>query len=268
MKLRYFIAILLTSLILVINGCDHESNKPKPGILKVGTITGPETELMLTAKKVAKQQGVEIEVVEFYDYALPNSALNDGSIDANMFQHKPYLDATNKAKGYHLVAIGKTFVYPMAIYSKKIKNFSELTEKALIGIPNDPSNEARALLLLQKAGLITLKDPHSLTATKHDVASNPKHLRLEEIDAAQLPRTLDDMAMAVVNSNYAIPNGFSPTKDGLIVEDTNSPYVNLIVVREDELQRPELKVLVASLQSPEVKQRAKELFGDGAVAAW
>lgn len=262
--LRHAIIILFIGLLTACH-----PNTPKTHTVRIGTITGPETDLMVTAKEEAKKtSGLDIEIVEFNDYTIPNTALNDGSIDANMFQHQPYLDATVKAKGYQLISIGKTFVYPMGIYSKKIKELSEVKDRAVIAIPNDPSNEARALLLLQKAGLITLKPNVSVTATTNDILSNPKDLHIQEIDAAQLPRTLDDVTLAVINSNYAIPSGLSPSKDALAKEDANSPYANIIVIRADEQNNPNFKELIAALQSDAVKQRAQQLFGDGAIPAW
>jgi D-methionine transport system substrate-binding protein len=237
--------------------------------IKIGTITGPETELMQVAQEVAKKQfGLNIEIVEFSDYIQPNAALNDHDIDANMFQHKPYLDQQIKDKHYDLVIIGKTFVYPMGIYSKKIKNIRQVKQGAIVSIPNDVSNEGRALLLLQKAKLITLKKEAGIYATTQDVLQNPKQLQFKELDAAQLARTLPDVDLAVINTNYAIPAGLTPTKDALFLEGKDSPYVNIIVIRSDEMNDPRMKQLVTAFQSDAVKKAAQRLFKNQAIAAW
>lgn len=242
-------------------------NKPSPNTLTIGTIAGPETDLVEVAKDVAqKQYGLTIKIVEFNDYNLPNEALRDGSLDANVYQHLPYLKAAMKAHGYDLEAIGKTFVYPTGIYSSKIKSLAQLPEHATIAIPNDPSNEARALLLLQKAGLIELKDENSVSIA--DIANNPKHLVIKELDAAQLPRILADVDAAVINTTFAIPAGLSPTRDAIFVEGKDSPYANLIVIRRNSNKKPQLEEFVKAMNSPEVTNKAKEIFGDSAIPAW
>lgn len=241
-------------------------NKPSPNTLTVGTISGPETDLIETAKAVAEQNGLHIKIVEFNDYNLPNEALQDGSLDANVYQHLPYLKAAMKAHGYRLEAIGKSFIYPMGIYSKKITSLSKLPESALVALPDDPSNQTRALLLLQKAGLIRIKNK-SISGLQ-DIISNPKKLQFKEINAAQLPRILQDVDIALINTTFALPAGLSPARDALYIEGKDSPYANLIVVRRDGLKRPQLDVLVKSINSKEVKAKAKQLFGDAALPAW
>ncbi|STX29593.1 29 kDa immunogenic protein [Legionella beliardensis] len=255
------IALLL--LIVSLVAC----NKPSPNTLTIGTIAGPETDLAEVARDVAlKNYGLTIKIVEFSDYNLPNEALQDGSLDANIYQHLPYLQAAMKAHGYNFEVIGKTFIYPTGIYSKKFKSLSDLPNKAIIAIPNDPSNEARALLLLQQAKLITLNK--AATATTADIATNPKQLQIKELDAAQLPRVLADVDAAVINTTFAIPAGLSPARDALFVETKDSPYVNLIVIRSDSNKRAQLEQFVKAFNSPEVKEKAKTLFGDGAIPAW
>lgn len=242
-------------------------NKPSPNTLTIGTIAGPETDLVEVAKDVAqKQYGLTIKIVEFNDYNLPNEALQDGSLDANVYQHLPYLQAAMKAHGYDLEAIGKTFVYPTGIYSSKIKTLAQLPEHGTIAIPNDPSNEARALLLLQKAGLIDLKSENSVSIA--DISKNPKHLVIKELDAAQLPRILADVDAAVINTTFAIPAGLSPTRDAIFVEGKDSPYANLIVIRRNSSKKPQLEEFVKAMNSPEVKNKANALFGDSATPAW
>ena len=229
--------------------------KPAPTTLTIGTITGPETDLVETAKEVAlNQYGLTIKIIEFNDYNLPNEALQDGSLDANVYQHLPYFKASMKAHNYHFEIIGKSFVYPMAIYSHKYKALRKLPNHALIAIPNDPSNETRALLLLKKAGLITLKK--TTNGTTDDILTNPKQFQFKELDAA------------VINSSFAIPADLRPSRDGLFVEQKDSPYANLIVIRQDSDKKRQLEEFVKAMNSVEVKKQAKNLFGDAAIPAW
>jgi D-methionine transport system substrate-binding protein len=258
---RYFFTIVFAFLLAA---CSSENKNS----LKVGTISGPETQLMEVAKTVAAKSGLTLNIIEFTDYMQPNVALNDGSIDANMFQHQPYLDQQIKDHHYKLVAVGKTFVYPMGIYSQKIKKLNQLKPQAIVAIPNDPSNEGRALLLLQKAGLIQLNKSAGLYATPTDIAKNPKQLKFKELDAALIARSLADVDIAILNTNYAIPAGFSPSKDAIYHEKNDSPYVNIIVVREDKINDPRIKQLVAAIQSAEVKEAAKNIFNGEAIPAW
>ncbi len=254
-------AVLALSLSLLACG------KQDPNALVVGTIAGPETELVNIAQKVALERyGLTVKVVEFSDYNLPNEALMDGTLDANIYQHLPYLQAASKAHGYDFEVMGKTFVYPTGLYSVKIKTLAGLPDRALVALPNDPSNEARALLLLQKAGLITLKNTQNTTLG--DIASNPKNLRFKELDAAQLPRILADVDAAVINTTFAIPAGLSPSRDALFMENKDSPYANLIVVRRNNDKTKQLDLLVKALNSTEVENKAHELFGDAAIVAW
>lgn len=256
-----FISLLLC--ILAITAC----SKPSPNTLTIGTIAGPETELVEAASQVAQERyGLTIKIIEFNDYNLPNEALEDGSLDANVYQHLPYLNAASKAHGYHFEVIGKTFVYPTGIYSSKIKSLKQLADHATVAIPNDPSNEERALILLEKAGLLQLNDKK--TATTADIAENPKHLTIKELDAAQLPRVLQDVDLAVINSTFAIPAGLNPSKDALFVEDKTSPYANLIVIRSDSTKKAQLLDFAKSMNSNEVKEKARDLFGPAAIPAW
>lgn len=242
-------------------------NKPSPNTLTIGAIAGPETELIETAKEVAKNKyGLDIKIVTFNDYNLPNEALQDGSLDANVYQHLPYLKAAIKAHHYTLEAIGRTFVYPVGIYSKKFKTLSELPENAVIAVPNDPSNEMRSLQLLEKAHLITLKTASNTGL--QDIVTNPHHLQFKEMDAAQLPRVLPDVDAAVINTTFALPAGLTPAHDALFTEDKDSPYANIIVIRSDSPKKEKLELFVKALNSDEVKEKAKMLFGDSAIPAW
>ncbi len=259
--------VVLTVLASALVACS--SQKDNPNIITVGTIAGPETQLMEVAKRVAKERyGLDVQIIPFSDYNAPNAALVSGSLDANAFQHQPFLDAQIKQRGYDLVAIGKTFIYPMGIYSKTIKSFAALPDGAKVALPNDPTNEARSLLLLQKAGLITLKADAGVNATPIDITSNPKKLQFIELDAAEMPRALDDVALAAINTNYAVPAHLSPMKDALIYEKADSPFVNIIVVTRVNRNKKQLVQLVKAFQSQPVKEQAQKLFGDAAIAGW
>ncbi|MFP1779738.1 MetQ/NlpA family lipoprotein [Lonsdalea quercina] len=254
---------------LALAGCGQDEKDPNH--IKVGVIVGAEQQVAEVAQKVAKEKyGLDVELVTFNDYVLPNEALSKGDIDLNAFQHKPYLDQQIKDRGYKLVSVGNTFVYPIAGYSKKIKSLSELQDGAQIAIPNDPTNLGRTLLLLQKQGLIKLKDNVGLLPTSLDIVENPKHVKLVELEAPQLPRSLDDdqIALAVINTTYASQINLTPTKDGLFVEDKDSPYVNLLVAREDNKDAENVKKFVNAYQSDEVNQAALKTFNGGAVKGW
>ncbi|UTL86673.1 MetQ/NlpA family lipoprotein [Serratia marcescens] len=254
---------------LALAGCGQDEKNPNH--IKVGVIVGAEQQVAEVAQKVAKEKyGLDVELVTFNDYVLPNEALSKGDIDLNAFQHKPYLDQQIKDRGYKLVPVGNTFVYPIAGYSKKIKSLDELKEGSQIALPNDPTNLGRSLLLLQKVGLIKLKDGVGLLPTVLDVTENPKNLKLVELEAPQLPRSLDDqqIALAVINTTYASQIGLTPAKDGLFVEDKDSPYVNLLVAREDNKDAENVKKFVQAYQSDEVDAAANKIFNGGAVKGW
>lgn len=254
---------------MALAGCGQEEKDPNH--IKVGVIVGAEQQVAEVAQKVAKDKyGLDVELVTFNDYVLPNEALSKGDIDVNAFQHQPYLDGQVKDRGYKLVALGNTFVYPIAGYSKKIKSLDELQEGAQVAIPNDPTNLGRSLLLLQKVGLIKLKDGVGLLPTSLDIIDNPKKLKIVELEAPQLPRSLDDdqIALAVINTTYASQIGMTPAKDGIFVEDKDSPYVNIIVAREDNKDAENVKKFVQAYQSDEVAEAANKIFNGGAVKGW
>lgn len=260
------ILLLLSFATIVLTACSHRESAD---VVRVGTIAGPETTLMEITKAVAlKKYGLHVHIVTFTDYIMPNQALVDGNIDANAFQHSPFLEAQNKAHGWNLVSVGNTFLYPMALYSKTVKNISQLKSDASIAIPNDPSNEARALLLLQKAKLIMLKPRVTINATPEDIIENPKHFKFIALDAAELPRSLNDVSLAAINTNYAIPAGLSPAKDAIFEEGTDSPYVNIVAARADNQYTKKVRELVEAYQSEAVLEKAKQLFGAGAIAGF
>lgn len=266
--LTKIIPLIVSSLLLsLLFGCSPKERGEHEII--IGTIAGPETKIVEVAKKVAeKQYGLKLKIISFEDYVVPNAALAEGDIDANMFQHQPYLDIVMAKKGYKLSSIGNMFIYPMGVYSNKYKNLNDLPQGAKIGIPNDPSNAARALRLLAKAKLITIPEVNDLELMPKLIQSNPKNLDIKEIAAAQLPRVLPDLDAAVINTNYAIQAGLHPHKDALFLEDSASPYVNIVVVRTADKDQQKYQQLMAALHSPEVLEAAKTLFADEAIPAW
>lgn len=268
-KLKSIAAIGALIGTLAIAGCGQEEKDPNH--IKVGIIVGAEQQVAEVAQKVAKDKyGLDVELVTFNDYVLPNEALSKGDIDLNAFQHKPYLDQQIKDRGYKLVSVGNTFVYPIAGYSKKIKSLDELQNGSQVAVPNDPTNLGRTLLLLQKVGLIKLKENVGLLPTVLDVTENTKNLKLVELEAPQLPRSLDDaqIALAVINTTYASQINLTPTKDGIFIEDKDSPYVNLLVAREDNKDAENVKKFVQAYQSDEVNAAANKIFNGGAVKGW
>ena len=248
---------------------DQEAPAAPAKPLRLGVISGAEEQVAEVAAKVAKEQyNVDVELVAFSDYVTPNIALNDGSLDINAFQHQPYLDKQIADRGYELIAVGKTFVYPIAAYSKVIKSIDELEDGAKVAVPNDPTNLGRTLLLLEQQGLIEIDDKAGLEATTLDITANPKNLKIIELEAPQLPRSLDDVTFAVINTTYASQLNLLPERDGLFVEDKDSPYANLIVARKDDQDDERIQSFVKAYQSDEVYEAAKELFKGGVVKGW
>lgn len=227
--------------------------------IKVGISGGDAEIIWAKVKEIAAKDGLDINVVVFNDYLLPNAALDVGDLDANAFQHKPFLDNQIKTRGYKIVPVGNTIVAPIGLYSSKVKSVGEIKQGAAIGIPNDPSNGGRALLLLQAEKLIKLKEGLGLLPTVLDVVDNPKKLQLREIDAAQLPRSLGDLDAAVVNTNYAVPAGLIPGKDSIAIESpAENPYANFIAVRERDKDAPWVPKLVKAYQNETIRQLIKD----------
>lgn len=222
--------------------------------VKIGVTGGPHAQIFEVVKKVAEKDGLKIQVIEFSDYVQPNAALASGDLDANSYQHKPYLDQQVKDRGYKFVSAGYTVNFPIGIYSKKIKNLNDLKQGAKFGIPNDPTNGGRVLLVLQEKGLIKLRPEAGLKATPLDVIDNPKKIKFVELDAAQLPRSLDDLDASAINTNFALSAGLNPGKDAIAQESSKSPYVNLIAVREADKDKPWVTKLVKAYQSEEVRK--------------
>lgn len=237
--------------------------------LKVGTMAGSDAQIFEVVKKVAHQRGLEIKIVEFSDYAQPNAALDAGDLDANGFQHKPFLDSQIKDRGYKIVSAGLTYVSPLGFYSKKFKSLKDLPNGAKVGIQNDPSNGNRALLLLQKEGLIKLRAGlDGKNATPLDIVQNPKKLKIVELEAAQLPRALPDLAAASINTNFAAQAGLVPQRDAIAIEDLKGPYANLIAVRTQDVNKPWVKQLVDAYHSDEVKKFIETQFKGALIATW
>lgn len=217
----------------------------------VGVTPFPHKDIMLAAKPLLAKEGYNLVIKEFTDYVQPNMALASKQLFANFFQHEPYLDNMNKEKKLDLVSIGKVHIEPLGVYSKKIKKLADIKNGNSISVPNDPTNEARALRLLEANGLITIK-PGALV-TVADITKNPLGLKFHELDAAQLPRTLDDVTASVINTNFAGEAGLVPARDALVMEGSESPYANIVVVRNEDKDSPKAKALMKAVQSPEVK---------------
>ncbi|MGR3249948.1 MAG: MetQ/NlpA family ABC transporter substrate-binding protein [Paracoccus sp. (in: a-proteobacteria)] len=236
--------------------------------ITVGVSPGEHGEIMEEVAKVAEPMGLNIEIVEFSDYVVPNQALADGDLDANSFQHRPYLENQMKDRGFDLVEVGTTITTPMGIYSDKIEDMANLPEGAQVAIPNDPTNGGRALLLLQDLGLITLAEGTGLVPSPLDISDNPKDLRFIELDAAQLPRALADADIAIINTNYALASGLSPKEDSIAMEKADSPYVNIIVVQQGRQDEPWVKTLVEAYHSPEVKTFIEDKYDGAVLTSW
>ena len=257
-------AAVLAATTLAFGGAALAQDKP----LKIGVTAGPHAQIFEQVKKVAEKDGLKIQIVEFTDYVQPNAALSAGDLDANSYQHKPYLDQQVKDRGYKIVPVGYTVNFPIGIYSKKVKALSELKEGARVGIPNDPTNGGRVLLVFQDKGLIKLKPDAGLKATPLDVVDNPRKIKFVEVDAAQLPRTLDDLDASAVNTNYAIPAGLNPGRDAIAQENAKSPYVNLLAVREQDKDKPWVARLVKAYHSEEVRKFIQTEFKGSVIAGF
>jgi len=236
--------------------------------IKIGVTPGEHAQIMEKVKDVAAAMGLNLEVIEFSDYVVPNQALADGDLDANSFQHQPYLDNQIADRGYDLVSVGKTITTPMGVYSNRVKSLDELADGATVAIPNDPTNGGRALLVLQKEGVIKVNPEAGLKAGPADVTENPKNLQFVELDAAQLPRSLDDVDAAVINTNYALEAGLRPTVDAIAIEGAESPYANLIVVRSEDKDADWVKTLVEAYHDDSIKVFINDEFQGAVIPAW
>ena len=238
------------------------------GKLSVAATPVPHAELLEVVQPMLAEQGVELDIKVFTDYVQPNVQVADGHLDVNFFQHKPYLDSFNAERDADLVVVGLVHVEPFGAYSQKINTLSELKDGALVALPNDPSNGARALLLLQQQGLIELQDPTNILATSRDISKNPKNLKFKELEAATLPRVLADGDMALINTNYALEAGLNPLDDALFIEGADSPYANIVVTQSSKADHEDIKKLVDALQSETVRAAITEKYNGAIVPAF
>ncbi|MCU0091073.1 MetQ/NlpA family ABC transporter substrate-binding protein [Pseudomonas koreensis] len=236
--------------------------------LTVAATPVPHAEILEFVKPVLAKEGVDLKVKVFTDYVQPNVQVAEKRLDANFFQHQPYLDEFNKAKGTSLVSVTGVHLEPLGAYSSKFKKIEELPSGANVVIPNDATNGGRALLLLAKAGVITLKDPTNILSTVKDIAQNPKDLKIRELEAATIPRVLTQVDLALINTNYALEAKLDPSKDALVIEGNDSPYVNILVSRADNKDSDAMKKLAAALHSPEVKKYITEKYKGAVLPAF
>lgn len=236
-------------------------------IVRIGVSPGPHAQILEIVKPIAAKKGVDIKIVEFTDYVVPNQALDAGELEANSFQNQPYLDNQVKDRGYRIETAGLTVNFPLGIYSKKHKSWAEIPDGATIAIQNDPTNGGRSLLLLQDKGVIKLKEGVGFKPSVADIVGNPKKLKIIEIDAAQTPRSLGDVDAAAINTNYAVEAGINPT-DAILRENPKGPYVNLIAVRSADKDKPWVKALLEAYHTPEVKTYVDQKFKGSVLASW
>jgi D-methionine transport system substrate-binding protein len=275
-KIISIVSLILVALLIVSCGSAQNSQPQaensedgQPIVLKVGASPVPHAEILNVVKPLLEAEGIELQIVEFADYNQPNLRLADKDLDANYFQHIPYLESFSKDHNLDLTYTAKVHIEPMGIYSEKIKDISELEDGAEIAIPNDPTNGGRALILLEQAGLLKIKEGVGITATVYDIVENPKNLKITELEAATLPRVLGDVAAAVINSNYALEAKFVPTKDALVLESPqDNPYVNILAIRKGDENRPEIVKLSEALNSPEVKKFIEDEYQGAVIPAF
>lgn len=257
--------LVLTSVVLLVL---LSSTSLRAATLKVGATPVPHAEILNRAIPILAQAGITLEIVEFTDYVRPNLALQDGDLDANFFQHVPYLDAFNEDAGTDLVSLAGIHIEPLGVFSQKLASLEELPQRATIAIPNDATNGGRALLLLQEAGLIELDPEAGITPTVFDITANKLQIRFVELEAAQLVRSLPDVHAAVINGNYALQADLSPTQDAIFLEGAESPYVNIIAVRAGDEQRADLQQLVEALLTDEIRQFILDQYQGAVVPAF
>lgn len=263
----------LLALGALVAGCSGEKKEAaqssdKKVVLKVGATPVPHAEILNEIKPLLAKDGIDLQIIEFTDYVKPNLSLNDKEIDANFFQHEPYLKKFAADRKLDLVNLIAVHIEPMGVYSKKLKDIKSVPDGAKVAIPNDPTNGGRALNILAKAGLIKLKDGVGISATVGDIVENPKNLKITEAEAAMLPRTLDDVDLAVINSNFAMEAKLNPTKDALFIEPKDSPYANIVAVRKGDENRKEIQALKKALTSPEVKKFIEEKYKGTVIPAF
>ena len=271
MKKLFMVLLALVSLAVVAAGCGGEKKeaaKSDKVAIKVGATAVPHAEILNAIKPALAKEGVDMQVIEFSDYVKPNLSLNDKELDANFFQHLPYLESFATEHKLALVSAGNVHIEPMGVYSSKIKDLKDVPDGAKVAIPNDPSNAGRALAILESAKLLKLKDGVGVKAVVGDIVGNDKKLQIVEIEAALLPRSLEDTDLAVINSNFAMEAKLNPVKDALFTEPKDSPYANVVAVRKGDEKRPEIQKLMKALTSPEVKKFIEEKYKGAVVPAF
>jgi D-methionine transport system substrate-binding protein len=236
-------------------------------VVRIGVSPGPHAEILEKVKPLLAAKGIDLKIIEFSDYVVPNQALDAGELEANSFQNQPYLDNQVKDRGFKLVSVGLTVNFPLGIYSSKYKSWADVPDGSSVAIQNDPTNGGRALLLLQDKGVIKLKDGVGFKPSPADIVANPKKLKIIEVEAAQTPRTLADVAAAAINTNYAVDAKIEPTS-AILREDPKGPYVNLIAVRAVDKDKPWVKTLVETYHTPEIKAFIAERFKGNVLAGW
>jgi D-methionine transport system substrate-binding protein len=269
MKKNISIALVIVLFSVLVVGCSQNDGVSEDSnILKVGATPVPHGELLELIKEDLAEEGITLEVVEFTDYVKPNLALKDGEIEANFFQHVPYLDHFNEEHDLELVSSGTVHVEPLGLYSEKISNIESLADESTIAIPADSVNGGRALILLETAGLIELSEGAGLEATEEDIIKNDKGLKFKAIEAAQIPRVLQDIDAGIINGNYAIEAGINPIDDSLLLEGSESPYANIVTTRKDNKDDASIKVLLETLRSEKVKEYIINNYDGGVVPAF
>ena len=278
MQLKKLFAALAVSggLVFTLAGCGDKAPAEKTAApaqtaaveLKIGVSPVPHADIINFVAPTLEKEGVKVKVIEFNDYVQPNLALAEKELDANFFQHKPYLDTFSKEHKLNLAVLTAVHLEPMGVYSTSIKNVADLPDGAKIAVPNDPTNGGRALKVLETAGILKVRPEAGILASPADIVDNPKHVKIVEVEAAQLPRALDDVDAAVINSNYALAAKLNPTKDAIAIESKDSPYANVVVVRAGDENRPELQKLKNALLTPEVKKFLEEKYQGAVVPAF
>jgi len=267
--MRAAILILLSALPLTMTACAPPApSSDTGGALNVAATAVPHADILEVVKPLLAEQGITLNVRVFSDYVQPNDLVAQGQMDVNYFQTEPYLDAYNRDRRTNLVTLAGIHIEPFAAYSRRYLSLDALPDGAEVVIPNDPSNNSRALILLHNNGLIALKDPANALSTLHDIVDNPKHLNFRELDAAMLPRVLDQVDLALINTNYALDAGLNPRKDALAIEDKDSPYVNFLVGLADKRDDAKVKALIVALTSETVRQYIQENYHDAVIPAF
>lgn len=270
---KWTLAFLSLALVAVLGACgskpaEQGGSGKDDGKLRVGATANPHAIILEHIKPALEKEGITLEIVEFTDYVQPNQQVDSKELDANYFQHKDYLDSEVEKRGLNLVTVTAVHSEPLGAYSRKVKSADELKDGAVVAIPNDPSNGSRALLLLADNGLIKLKDPSNSASTVRDIVENPKNLQIKEVDAGMLPRMLEEMDMAVINTNYALEASLNPVKDSIFMEGKDSPYANLLVARPDNKDSEAIQKLAKALTSEDVKAFIEKEFGGAVVPAF